>query len=120
MRDIFFNRGRDLSDIIYSPLAADNEELAGYPPTLIIGCEKDGFGLYPHAVAYREKLDNAGVRAELISYSEAAHGFLEYYWPEFRGSFSEEQKQYRDDAFERIISWLKEEWKKTGNVSEDT
>ena len=120
MRDIFFNRGADLSDVLFSPLAADNEKLVGYPPTLIIGCEKDGFGLYPHAVAYRDKLDKAGVRAELISYSEAVHGFLEYYWPEFRGTFSEEQKQYRDDAFERIISWLREEWKQTGNVSEYT
>ncbi|MBQ8995485.1 MAG: alpha/beta hydrolase [Oscillospiraceae bacterium] len=110
LNDFFLKGGEDLSEPLYSPLAADAQEIKKLPPTMILGCEKDSFGLYPHATKYRDLLIECGVPVTFLSYPEASHGFIEHYWPEYKGTYREEQKNYRDEALNSIVEWIKDKW----------
>ncbi|MCL1810636.1 MAG: alpha/beta hydrolase [Methanomassiliicoccaceae archaeon] len=59
-----------------SPVHASNDQLAGLPPALLIVA---GIGdpLSPDGLNYYEKLKAAGVRAELLEFKNALHGFMQ-------------------------------------------
>lgn len=64
--------GSDLSDPRISPLAADS--VADVPPALIVVQSVDP--LRDEAVAYADRLRDAGVRVELMEFGTMTHGFV--------------------------------------------
>ncbi len=64
--------GSDLSDPRISPLAADS--VADLPPALIVVQSVDP--LRDEAVAYADRLREAGVRVELMEFDNMTHGFV--------------------------------------------
>ena len=64
--------GSDLSDPRISPLAADS--VANVPPALIVVQSVDP--LRDEAVAYADRLREAGVRVELMEFDNMTHGFV--------------------------------------------
>ncbi|GAA3697239.1 alpha/beta hydrolase [Sphingomonas cynarae] len=64
--------GSDLSDQRLSPLAADS--VANVPPALIVVQSVDP--LHDEAVAYAHRLQEAGVRVELMEFDNMTHGFV--------------------------------------------
>ncbi len=64
--------GSDLSDPRLSPLAADS--VANVPPALIVVQSVDP--LHNEAVAYAHRLQDAGVRVELMEFDNMTHGFV--------------------------------------------
>ena len=64
--------GSDLSDPRLSPLAADS--VANVPPALIVVQSVDP--LHDEAVAYAHRLQDAGVRVELMEFDNMTHGFV--------------------------------------------
>ncbi len=64
--------GSDLSDPRLSPLAADS--VAGVSPALIVVQSVDP--LRDEAVAYADRLLEAGVRVELMEFADMTHGFV--------------------------------------------
>jgi acetyl esterase len=79
-------------DPLASPLFADEAELSGLPPALVILAGMDS--LHDEGLRYAEKLEAAGVPVELREYPEAKHGF------------TTGKGRDRDDAVEKIIRFL--------------
>lgn len=65
-------RGHDAGDWRISPLAA--EALSGLPPALVVVLDVDP--LRDEALAYADRLREAGVEVEVLKYDNLAHGFV--------------------------------------------
>lgn len=98
-----------MSDILEQYAELTTEQQKNIPPALFIlaGDEPIGKG----SLAYKTKLDEMGVSAELITYDGALHGFIEENNPEyeklhFHDSKSPEQEELARKAEDDIKSWI--------------
>jgi acetyl esterase len=71
-RDHYIAKDTDLSDPRLSPL--DAKDVSGLPPTYIVTAGFDP--LREEAIAYGEKLKQAGVKVSLVDYPTMIHGFF--------------------------------------------
>lgn len=70
----YVEEGEDATDARISPLLA--KSLAGLPPALVVVLSVDP--LRDEAVAYAERLREAGVEVELIEFDHLTHGFVHF------------------------------------------
>jgi acetyl esterase len=70
----YLPEGADRSDPMVSPLNADEEQLANFPPTLVITDENDV--LRDEGEAFAAKLVEAGVETEATRYLHTIHDFV--------------------------------------------
>ncbi|HXJ02232.1 MAG TPA: alpha/beta hydrolase [Micropepsaceae bacterium] len=71
-RDHYLPKGTDLSDPRLSPLEA--KDVSGLPPAYIVTAGFDP--LHDEAIAYAEKLKEAGVKVSQVDYPTMIHGFF--------------------------------------------
>ena len=105
-RKIFFTN-IDIEHRWISPLLANDGELTGIAPAIIITAGKDE--LKPQGVAYKNRLSELGIRVIYKDYPEAEHGFLEFSQPEYDGDKrrSPEQFALSKDCEQYLIKELK-------------
>ena len=77
--DIFFPN-LPINDPLVSPGLLSDRRLKKLAPALIITCGEDA--LKPQADAYKNRLEKAGVKVQLLDYPQSTHGFLECNYPE--------------------------------------
>ncbi len=97
--------------VYLSPMAAEDAQLRGSSPAIIVTCGVDD--LRPHGIAYGKRLLENGVTVHFREYPKAEHGFLEVnrpdYDPKTDGRINEEQAAYARDCEQWLISLLKSE-----------
>lgn len=111
IEEFFFPKGVSKTDPYISPGLAIAEQLDGIAPAIFVVCGTDP--LTAHSVAYREKLELAGIRTEYKLYDEALHGFLEVNHKEYppQQAKTPEQERLAKDAEDYIAIKLKEIWR---------
>jgi len=94
----------DLEHKWISPLLANDDELKGIAPAIIITCGKDPLKL--HGIAYVDRLSELGIKVIYKDYPEAEHGFLEFSQPEYDGDErrSPEQLKMSKDCEQYLIN----------------
>ena len=100
------------NDPLVSPGLIPEQRLKELPSAIIVTCGQDA--LKSHADRYAVRLKEAGVRVQLLDYSDSVHGFLECNYPETEDSNeakSTAQKALCDQCEKDIAQMLCEIWK---------
>lgn len=104
-RGVFFKNINEDDERVSPTLSKD---LASLPYTIVVVGGNDP--LRVQGVKYYNRLIAAGVKAELLDYAGAEHGFLETTWPENLDPTDEKQREISKKCLNDIIERLKELW----------
>lgn len=99
------------TDPLVSPGLIPEQRLKELPPAILVTCGQDA--LKSHADRYAGRLQEAGVRVQMLDYPDSVHGFLECNFPETEDNNeakSPAQKALCDQCERDIAKILREMW----------